>query len=325
MDSFVRTAILVVASAVTSGCGLSAAGIPSVGDEAGAEAAGRAHETDGAANDGRVEEHADATRSLVDGGAHRDVATIEDAHAEAPRASSDAAAPDAHTVDAGVRDARTVDTGHGVDAMDAAPPVYEIVQTAQATGSRTANVATSIGGTRSGDFLAVLVIYSGAASVASVTDDASGGGDTYASASLLSIAPGNCQASEIWYARDLKAGATSVSVTMTAGVTSLWVWVLEASGMRESGGVDNGTDGTGGATNTITAPTVTPTGAPALVVSAVGSCGSIGGISGGNPFTALPAQGGNGAAYYIALTPGTYGPVFGNNNKAWNASVAAFR
>ena len=111
---------------------------------------------------------------------------------------------------------------------------------------------------------------------------------------------------------------------MGGPVTSLWTWVLDVSGLDTTGGVDMGGEASGGSATTITAPTVTPSGAPALVVSAVGSCKSVGGVA--SPFLALTPQGGNGAAYDIATTPGPLGPVFQNpQGGGWNVSVADFR
>jgi hypothetical protein len=161
------------------------------------------------------------------------------------------------------------------------------------------------------------------ATITTITDNTSGGSNPYVSANLRS-AVGTCQANEIWYARDAKAGATSVTVTASKS-TRLDLWVLEVSGASTTLGVDVGAVAMGPQATTITAPPVTPSGVPAFIAAAVASCGNIGGIVGGNPFTALMPEHGNGAAYYVAKAPGTYGPVYMNSNDAWNASVAAFR
>jgi hypothetical protein len=155
-----------------------------------------------------------------------------------------------------------------------------------------------------------------------VVDSAS---NVYVSANLRSTAQD--QDSEIWFARDAHPGATSVTVTVSGGsAATAQVWVLEASGLAATGGIDDGqATSNGDASTTIVAPTVTPSGVPALIVAAVGSNGNVGGIAQGNPFVALPIEDDNGAAYYIATDGGTFGPVFGNTDQAWNASVAAFR
>ena len=126
-----------------------------------------------------------------------------------------------------------------------------------------------------------------------------------------------------WYARNATGGAQNVTVSLSNG-GSVALWVIEASGLASTGGVDDGQTGSGSPTRTITAPTVGVTVAPNLVVAAVGSCGTIGGIHSGNPFTALTSQNGNNVAYDVATSTGSYGPVFDNSNDSWNASVASF-
>jgi hypothetical protein len=237
----------------------------------------------------------------------------------------DAAAADAaDLVDAATLDADSDATSasDGVDGVDAGP--IGVVQTANAAKSGTTTLSTTIAATQSGSLLVVLSTYYGVTpTITGIADDAPGGSNTYVSASLRSVT-GTCQASEIWYARNARAGAKSVTVT-TSGSVTLQVWVVELSNTRTTGGVDVGNVGSGAASTTITAPTVTPSGVPAVVVSALGSCGTMGSLAGGSPFTALPIQNGNGAAYYIATAPGAFGPVYNNSNNAWNASVAAFR
>jgi hypothetical protein len=109
------------------------------------------------------------------------------------------------------------------------------------------------------------------------------------------------------------------------GSTDPQAWVLELSGLRVTGGVDLGTTASGPATQQVTTPTVTPTGAPAFIVAAVGSDGTLGSVVAGNRFTGLPSQQGSGGACCIAAVRGTYGPVLQNSSDGWNASIAAFR
>jgi hypothetical protein len=267
------------------------------------------------------------TRTLTDGAGPSDGArTLDGAHpGDGPRGDDGGSIIDAPTgTDTRASDASDAGVGdvHEVDVTHAGPPT--IVQTGNADNGAATSLSTTLSPVHAGSFLAVLATYYfPGPTIAGITDNSPGGSNTYTSASLLSVEP-TCQASEIWYVRDAGAGATSVTVTMSASV-NLAVWVLEVSGLGASGGVDMGEVGNGGATTTITAPSVTPSGTPALIVSALGSCGTIGSIAGGNPFTALPKQSNNGAAYYIATTAGAYGPVFTNSYSGWNASIAAFR
>jgi hypothetical protein len=228
----------------------------------------------------------------------------------------------------GSGDASTPDAADGIiDAADGISSVITVVQAQSNLGDGGTALSINVAPIQAGDFVAVLITYSfGDAlseTVVGVSDDGPAGSNTYVSANLQSvIAP--CQGSEIWYARNTMPGATSVKVTVSA-TAGIQLWVVEASGLSATGGVDRGTTGSGGATTSIQTPAVTPTGVPALIVSAAGSCGSISGVDKSSPFTGLPAQDGNDAAYYVATTAGSYGPVYGSTNDAWNASVAAFR
>jgi hypothetical protein len=127
----------------------------------------------------------------------------------------------------------------------------------------------------------------------------------------------------MWYARNTASGATSVTVN-TSGSVHLSIWVLEVSGLVSSGLLDayNVTNDAP-ATTTVNVQPITPASVPAFVVAAVGSCGTIGNVN--SPFTGLAVEHGNGGAYDIATTIAAYGPVFGNQNDSWNASIADFR
>jgi hypothetical protein len=213
------------------------------------------------------------------------------------------------------------------DAADGVSSVITVVQTQSNASDGGTALSVTVSPIQAADFVAVLVTYSfGDAiseNVVGVSDDGPAGSNKYVSANLQSVvAP--CQASEIWYARNTTPGATTVNVTVSA-YSAIQLWVIEASGLRATGGVDQGTTGSGGATTSIQTPAVAPTGYPALIVSAAGSCGAISGVDNTSPFTGLPAQDGNDAAYYVATTAGSYGPIYGSTNDSWNASVAAFR
>src|SRR4029078_12715900 len=94
---------------------------------------------------------------------------------------------------------------------------------------------------------------------------------------------------EIWFSRNIRAGATHVSVNV-----SNWydTWVVEVSGLATSGAADNGGVPSSQSGNTVlTSPQVAPSAVPALVVSVAQSCSSGNGVApgvhSGNPFTAL--------------------------------------
>ncbi len=292
-----------LSAALALGCGLSLGGIASTADE----------DFDASV---LPDAQPDAIDSAVDSG-EPDSAAIADA--VALDATADGSVPDA-----------TADVSQAsIDAaiVDAAPPVLGFVHSAQGNNKNAASYALQIPPTAAGNFLAVMVTYSGnlAASVASITDNAQGGTNTYVTANARSLV-GSCQASEIWFARDLRSGASTVTVAISAGQSSISVWATELSGLRSAGGADMVAAAQNAAkTNPIIAPTLTPSGAPALLIAAVGSCGTIGKIRPGNPFTGLPAQIGNGAAFYVDVDGGTFGAAYDNSMDGYNASAAAFR
>jgi hypothetical protein len=267
------------------------------------------------ADGGAIEEGSAAADGVA---AMRDAAAVGDAHGDAAPGANDGAVSAA---DAAGADASVLDAPDGTDAS--IPEVISFVQAGHQSKSSTQSSSTTIAATKSGSFIAVMATYYGVTpTITGVTDNATGGSNTYVSANLRSVV-GTCQASEIWYARSSKPGATSVTVT-TSGSVTLLTWVVEFSGLRATGGVDVGLIGNNASgTTTVTAPAVTPSAAPAAVLSVVGSCGALGSIK--SPFTAISNQSGDDAAYYIAPSVAAWGPIFNNSNDGWNGSTAAFR
>jgi hypothetical protein len=193
-------------------------------------------------------------------------------------------------------------------------------QSSQSTVTVTLNAPTT-----AGDFIAVLVSDYPGSPVTSITDDATGRTNVYSSANQRST--DSCevpQASEIWYARNSNPGARAVTFAV-GGQATIEAWVVEFSGLSATGGPDTGAIASSQPVTVIDGPAVTPSGTPALVVSVVATCGTIQGIHGGNPFTDLPIEIGNTAAYDIAIAAGSVQPVWDSDNATSGASTAAFR
>jgi hypothetical protein len=304
----VRAGVIAVAGMLAGACGLPTSGENDL-VEGGSEA-----------SSDPVLDAAEAPESTVsgfDGGPIADAVTGMDVM----KATADAATMDVTTKDApedvAAKDAGVKDVGP-VDVSP--PPVAEVVQSTGNDNQNTSSLATGVAPIGAGHLVVVLVAYDDTdQSVTSITDGTS---NQYVTANLRSSASG-CQASEMWYARNTASGATSVTVN-TSGSVHLSIWILEVSGLASSGMLDayNVTNDAPQST-TVNVPAVTPTGVPAFVVAAVGSCGTIGNVN--SPFTGLAVEHGNGGAYDIATTIGAYGPVFANQNDSWNASIADFR
>ncbi len=213
--------------------------------------------------------------------------------------------------------------GDASPIADAGDVTLTFVQHAEGSGNGSP-IVTNVAPTKEGNLIAVLVqLDTASASVTGVTDDTPGGSSVYLSTGQRNTS-GYCnQSGEIWYAR-ARGAATKVTVALkSAGAIN--VWVTELAGLPAGGGFDVGAVDASGSAGIVNAPAPTPSGLPAFIVSVIGSCGEVGEIRPPNPFTALPKQNGNRAAYFIAIDGGPFGPVLDNSSGGWNASTAAFR
>jgi hypothetical protein len=182
--------------------------------------------------------------------------------------------------------------------------------------------------TLAGDLLVVGITLAALGSVISITDNAPGGGNAYESD--VRASDPSTESAEIWYARNSRAGATEVTVTLSAA-PSFVMWFTELSGLDPTSPLD--------ATNTVSdqmatgsilpAPRVSPSAASAVVLSIVALTGSVTAIESGNPFVSLGTQQGNDEAYYVAHSSGAYGASWTIENPTppipFCASTVAFR
>ncbi len=207
------------------------------------------------------------------------------------------------------------------DAAQDTPPAMPrfVAGTAQALVT-TASLDMTIPATGAGSLVVVgLTQESGTtATIASITD---GAGDTYQSANARSIDTTCANTAEIWYAGNVIAGVTTVSIAMSSNVT-IEAWVVELAGVGQL--VGGGHIDSHASSAMVSAPTVVTTG-PAAVLSTVTTCGAVTAIANGGPFTALAIENGEDTAYLIADAPGTYGAVWSYGGGSWNATTAAFQ
>jgi hypothetical protein len=250
-----------------------------------------------------------------DGGGTSDATALEGS------VIADAASPEGGGSDGASDGDASLDAG-----IDAGPIGPTLLQTAQVNQGGVTSLPTPVTATHAGSFIAVIVSQDTNANtrVVSVSDNATGGGSTYVSTGIHGVPPICNQAVEIWYARSAKAGATSITVTMQNSVY-IDVWIAEVAGLSADGGADDVAADAGGAMTTFQGPIVTPSGVPALIVAAAGSCGQLTGLHPGSLYTQLPGQHGNGAALLLDREAGANGPIFDNANAGWSAATAAFR
>ena len=181
-----------------------------------------------------------------------------------------------------------------------------VVQTASLLDS-SATVTLDIAPAQLGDMIVVATAaISAGTPVSGVTDDV---GDVFASSGIVDSCFANSTIGELWFANVVVAGATTISVTGSAA-DDREIWILEVAGigeLDETGKIDNAP-----ATNSVIAPTVSPSAYPALIVSDLNDPSHIGDLIAGSVFTALPVLHGDDTAYAIVTTPGDYGAIWGN-------------
>jgi hypothetical protein len=171
----------------------------------------------------------------------------------------------------------------------------------------TAFTKLTIPATGTGHLIAVAMIFNGSTSVASVSDNATGGSNTYLSAGARSTVAGF--STEIWYAVNSNSGATVVTPTFAVSPPYLEMTVWEVSGVStlppDATGVSSGSV----VLNNTPGPAVTTTQAGDFIVSVLFSGeGIFTSISTGNVFTDDFTTGGDGWAHLTSNTSpaGTY-------------------
>jgi hypothetical protein len=157
---------------------------------------------------------------------------------------------------------------------------WSLIQTAESTGSKTISVAAS--GT--GNLIVVAMEIGSSATVSSITDNATGGSNTYVQVpgARASYSAG---ASDIWYAKNSKVGATTITVTLSSGTPgALVAW--QVAGISTTAPLDVAAAANNQpASATPQGPAVTTTNAGDFVVSLAVVTNSITGMAAGNEFT----------------------------------------
>ncbi|HTR51265.1 MAG TPA: hypothetical protein VMJ10_11200 [Kofleriaceae bacterium] len=184
------------------------------------------------------------------------------------------------------------------------------VQSGMTTGYASSGAVT-LSPTRAGSLLVIGVANASdtSDSVSGVTDDA---GNTYRSASVRAIMNACETSSEIWYASNVRADATTVTVKLT-GTIAFGIWAVEFTGASTQLAGSQANDEP--ATALIAAPVVTsPT--DAIVVSIGLACANITGVHSGTQFTGLPVASVADVAYCVTNASGSYGAQ-------WDVAMAA--
>ena len=161
--------------------------------------------------------------------------------------------------------------------------------------------------------------------ISSITDNA---GNTYVeAANSRSVDSTRSQGVDIWYAKNSIAGATTVTVTPnpSGGFGAVVIW--EFSGIDTTAPLDQAAAlNSQASTASPTGPAVTTTAASEAIISVISVQGSATGIASGNPFTSASTSDGDGWAYLITSSAGTYAAQWTKSSAGTYAgSTAAFK
>ena len=193
------------------------------------------------------------------------------------------------------------------------PSPWAVVSLASNAGSIT---SLTIPATVTGNLIAVAIMVNANASVANVSDNASGGSNTYVSAGARATLGG--LSTEIWYAVNSRSGATVVTPTFVGSPTHVEITVWQVSGVSmlppDATNISTGTV----VTNT-PGPAVTTTQAGDFVLSAIFAGNtSFTRISTGNEFTNDVKTGGNGWAHITSNSSSA-----GTHQASWYTAAPA--
>jgi hypothetical protein len=205
------------------------------------------------------------------------------------------------------------------------PPAFGQIASVQVVSCGPSNypgTTCTISPTQSGDLIVVgWVGGSGSTKMSSVMDNVS---DTYVEAGAAqAVDSADNSWTDIWYAKNCNAGATSITVTPNAtGYGAVVVW--ELSGVDPNAPLDQT------ATLSSQAATLTPTGAPVtitspneVVITLADVDHSLTGLFAGNQFVNDSLLYGNGWGHYISSSTGTYYAEWNQNNAGMYASSTA--
>ena len=185
-----------------------------------------------------------------------------------------------------------------------APNAYwSVVSKTSKGGNPIANLTIPATGT--GHLIAVAMMFNGKTSVTGVSDNATGGSNTYVSAGARATT--STWSTEIWYAVSSKSGATVITPTFAGSPTSVQITAWEVSGVATSAPDATNTSSGSVTLNNIPGPAVTTTQAGDFIVSILlANTASFTAISSGNEFTDDFTTLGNGWAQ-ITSTSATAG------------------
>jgi hypothetical protein len=161
--------------------------------------------------------------------------------------------------------------------------------------------------------------------ISTITDNAN---NSYAEAgAAMSIDAGPGSANDIWYAKNVAAGATSITLTPSAAVTNAGVVIWEIAGADPNSPLDTTAILNSQPANaTSSGAPVTTTATGDVIISLIVVANSVTGMASGNAFTNDSLLKSNGWAHLIASGQGVYTPQWTQSPAGtYASSTAAFR
>lgn len=162
-----------------------------------------------------------------------------------------------------------------------------------------------------------------APTISGITDNA---GNTYVEAGPAMATLSTNDMVDIWYAKNSKAGASSISITPNPGGTSGGAVIWEFSGIDTVAPLDQSSVlSNQSASATPSGAAVTITSNSELVISTLVPAGTFNGIASGSNFTNDLAFFGNGWAHLITSAPGTYAAQWNTSSAVYASSSVSFK
>ena len=202
--------------------------------------------------------------------------------------------------------------------LGAATPAFVQERDTQITAGRTVQVAFR-SSTTAGNLIVAYVVWDNMGSV-SLADSA---GNSYVSAVGPTRWSGNRYSAQIFYAKNIKGGADTLTGTFTSRIRSFGtVYAHEYSGLDQMAPFDVTAAATGssGSLNSSSAATAN---AVELLFAAGVSAGTVGPPGAG--FTARATPHGDMTMDKVVSTQGAYSATAGNSGGAWAMLLAAFK
>ena len=180
--------------------------------------------------------------------------------------------------------------------------------------------------TGSGNLIVIgweMVQPSSGVTISSISDNA---GNTYAEAGAAKSSYASAS-TDLWYAKNSKSGATSLTITTSGSVSLAGAVIWEFSGVDQTAPLDvTAVLNNQGSSSTPVSPTVVTTAPGDVIVALVDVDNQINGIASGNAFTSDSSLMNNGFAHLITSPAGAYFAQWNESPAgAYTSSAVAFK